>query len=111
MKKIYSIFHYLDRHKYLITIVLGLILITVVDENSLRKYAIHCLRINELQEEIDAYEQQFTRDSIRLKNLTDDPKGVERIARERYFMKRPNEEIFIMSIDQKAQQEKEEKQK
>jgi hypothetical protein len=30
-----------------------------------------------------------------------DPKGAERIARERYLMKRPNEDIFIMSTDPK----------
>jgi cell division protein FtsB len=30
-----------------------------------------------------------------LQALENDPKAVERMARERYFMKRPNEDIFV----------------
>lgn len=100
MRKLNTFWNYIARHKYLLTIIFGLALVCVIDENSLRKYATYQLRINELKSEIEAYEQQFERDSVRLRALTNDPKGVERIARERYFMKRPNEEIFIMSTDE-----------
>lgn len=105
MKKINTVWRYLVRHKYLITCVIGLLLVCVIDENSLRRYAAHQFRINELNSEIQKYQEQFERDSIRLRTLINDPKGVERIARERYLMKRPNEEIFIMSIDKKSDNE------
>ncbi|MCQ2220764.1 MAG: septum formation initiator family protein [Prevotella sp.] len=105
MGKINNIWAYLDKQKYLITIILGLLLVCVIDENSLMKYVSYQLRINELTAEIETYQKQFERDSTRLKTLYDDPKGVERVARERYLMKRDNEEIFVMSTDREASEE------
>lgn len=99
MKKINTIWEYIKRHRYLLTIIIGILVVCIIDDNSLRKYAIYQLKINELNEKIEEYENQLKRDSLRFRALTDDPKGVERIARESYYMKRPNEEIFIMSID------------
>lgn len=105
MGKINNIWAYLNKQKYLITIILGLLLVCVIDENSLMKYVSYQLRINELTAEIETYQKQFERDSTRLKTLYDDPKGVERVARERYLMKRDNEEIFVMSTDREASEE------
>lgn len=99
MGKINTIWSYLARHRYLITLILGILLVGIVDENSFRSLAIYQIRIQELQDQIDEYQKQFDSDSIRLHILMNDPKGAERIARERYLMKRPNEDIFIMSTD------------
>ena len=103
MGKINTIWEYIGRHKYLITTIIGLLLVGVVDEGSLRKYAILNMQINELKAEINQYQEQFERDSTRLDALINTPKGVERVARERYLMKRENEDIFIMSTDQKTE--------
>ena len=103
MGKINTIWAHIGRHKYLITIIIGLLLVGVVDEGSLRKYAILNMQINELKAEINQYQEQFERDSTRLDALINTPKGVERVARERYLMKRENEDIFIMSTDQKTE--------
>ncbi len=103
MEKINTIWGYLGRHKYLITILLGLVIVGIVGENSFRQYAIHNMRINELKAEIEEYQEQFERDSARLNALTATPKGVEKVARERYLMKRDNEDIFIMSSDRKTE--------
>ena len=99
MGKINTIWNYICRHKYFITIIIGTMLVGFVDENSVYKHVCLRMRLSELQDEIDAYQQQYERDSIKLRALTHDPKGVERIAREHYLMKRPNEDIFIMSTD------------
>jgi hypothetical protein len=101
MGKINTIWGYLGRHKYLITLIVGILLVGIVDENSFRSLALYQIRIQELQAQIDDYQKQFDNDSIRLHILMNDPKGAERIARERYLMKRPNEDIFIMSTDPK----------
>lgn len=103
MEKINTIWGYIGRHKYLITILLGLIIVGVLNENSLRKYAIQNMRINELNAEIEQYQEQFERDSARLNALINTPKGIEKVARERYLMKRDNEDIFIMSTDKKIE--------
>ena len=107
MGKINNIWGYLARHKYLITIVIGMLIVGVVDENSFRKYAILRMRQNELQQEYDKFHEQYERDSLRLQALEASQRGVERIARERYFMKRPNEDIFVLSTDERIDEDAE----
>lgn len=99
MGKINNIWSYVARHKYLITVIVGVLLVGVVDENSFRKYAILKMHQDELEQKLAECEEQFERDSVRLRALNASQKGVERIARERYFMKRPNEDIFVLSTD------------
>ena len=72
------------------------VIVGIIDENSFRSLAMYQIRIQELQAQIDDYQKQFDNDSIRLHVLM-----AERIARERYLMKRPNADIFIMSTDPK----------
>lgn len=103
MGKINAIWAYLARHKYLLTITIGLLMVGVVDENSLRKYFIYEMKITELKAQLSQLEQDYERDSLRLNALKANAKGVERIARERYFMKRPNEEIFVLSTDKRIE--------
>ena len=99
MGRINNIWYYLSRHKYLITVVIGAVLVGVVDENSLRSLVMLSMRLNEKNEELQAYEEQFERDSVRLHNFEASLKGVETIARERYKMKRADEDVFVLSTE------------
>ena len=99
MGRINNIWYYLSRHKYLITVVIGAVLVGVVDENSVRSLVMLSMRLNEKKEELQAYEEQFERDSIRLHNFEASLKGVETIARERYKMKRADEDVFVLSTE------------
>lgn len=101
MGKINSLWAYLARHKYLITIVVGVLMVGVLDENSFRKYMILQMQYNEARKELDAYVEQYKRDSVKLHALEVNHKGVERVARERYFMKRSNEDVFVLSTDER----------
>ena len=55
--------------------------------------------IGELEEEIDRYTRQACRDQEQIHMLDSDPKAIEKIARERYFMKTDDEDIFVLSDD------------
>ena len=99
MGRINNIWYYLSRHKYLITVVIGAVLVGVVDENSVRSLVMLSMRLNEKNEELQAYEEQFERDSIRLHNFEASLKGVETIAHERYKMKRADEDVFVLSTE------------
>lgn len=101
MGKVNNLWTYLARHKYLITIVLGLLLVGVLDENSFRKYMLLQMRYNDAKAELESYVEQYKRDSIKLHALEANVKGVERVARERYFMKRANEDVFVLSSDER----------
>ena len=90
-----TIWIYIRKHKYLITIAAFLVIIVFLDENSLIQRAKHQQEINTLNSEITKYRKQFEEDTEKLKELTNNPEAMEKIAREKYLMKKPNEDIFI----------------
>lgn len=51
--------------------------------------------IEELEDNKDYYKKEITKDQKSIKNLKD-PAGLEKFARETYFMKKEEEEIFII---------------
>ena len=95
MSKLSALWDFIGRHKYLITLLVFGVIIVVLDENSLIQRAKHREEIRELNEEIAKYRKQFEEDTRKLKELTDNPEALEKIAREKYLMKKPNEDIFI----------------
>ena len=95
MSKLMTIWTYIRKHKYLITIVAFLVIIVFLDENSLIQRAQHRQEISNLTSEIEKYRKQYEEDTEKLKELTSNPEALEKIAREKYLMKKPNEDIFI----------------
>lgn len=95
MSKLITVWKYIRQHKYLITIAAFLVIIVFLDENSLIQRQKHQQEINTLKAEIERYRQQFEEDTRKLKELTNNPEAMEKIAREKYLMKRPNEDVFI----------------
>lgn len=95
MSKLLTVWGYVRRRKYLITIFGFLVIIVFLDDNSLIQRAKHRAEIETLKSEIKKYRQQFEEDTRKLKELTANPEAMEKIAREKYLMKKPNEDIFI----------------
>ena len=82
-------------HKYLITVAAFLVIIVFLDENSLIQRNKHRQEINALTAEIEKYRKQYEEDTETLKELMNNPQVLEKIAREKYKMKKPNEDIFV----------------
>ena len=95
MGKLGTIWNYFRCHKYLVVTVLFLLVILLLDENSLLRRVINQHEIAALKAEIQMYEEQFQEDTRRLNELDSNPETIEKIARERYLMKRPDEDVFI----------------
>ena len=72
-----------------------LVVIDFLDENSLIQRAQHKREISTLKSEIARYRKQYEEDTRKLKELMNNPEALEKIAREKYLMKKPNEDIFI----------------
>ena len=85
--------------KYAVAIVIGALLVGFVGENSVWAHLRNMHRISSLQSEIDDYNARHQRDQKQLQRLDANPKAMEKIARERYFMKADDEEIFVLSDD------------
>lgn len=95
--------------KYAIVIAVAVVIVGFVDENSVYNHFKNLSKISELQDEIDKYRAIYNRDQAQLYRLETDPKAIEKIARERYFMKRADEDVFVLSTDESpAKQETDE---
>lgn len=99
MSKISSLFYFFAQYKYLFTIVIGLIFIGVFGENSIYQRVVLQYEISDLKSEIKQYNKVYEADSKQLHALERDSRNIERIARERYFMKTDDEDIYILSTD------------
>lgn len=85
--------------KYAVVAVFAVVFIGFVDENSVWSHFRNKQTISELELEIEKYNQEHERNQARIRQLDKDPKAIEKIARERYFMKTDDEDIFVLSDD------------
>ena len=106
-RRISIIFNFLGHYKYLIVVVLGCIMVGFVDDNSMLRRLQLQMQITDLQEEIEKYRSMNDADTKQLRDLQRDSRAVEKIARERYFMKADDEDIFVLSDDLLPETEKE----
>ncbi len=90
--------------KYVVVFVIGTLVVVFLDENSVMGHINNLDRISELQKEIKFYNDQHEQNKRQIRALITDPKAVEQIARERYFMKADDEDIFVLSDDEQEDQ-------
>jgi cell division protein FtsB len=97
--KLNMILRLMAHYKYLITIVVGVAMVGFLDENSLLRHVQYRLKISDLNDQIEMYNERNETATHELRELRLHPKAIEKIARERYFMKADDEDIFILSTD------------
>ena len=102
MEKASLIYAILSKYKYLITIVIGLFVVCFADSNSFYRRMVLHYEIMELKSEIEYYNNVYKNDQKQLRDLDRDPRNIERIARERYFMKADDEDIYVLSTDPRS---------
>lgn len=88
--------------KYAVVCLIGVLIVGFLDENSVMSHLRNRQRISELEEEIDKYNADFRRVQSQIRELDRNPKAMEKVARERYYMKADDEDIFILSDDDRA---------
>ncbi|MBQ9668327.1 MAG: septum formation initiator family protein [Prevotella sp.] len=92
--------------KYGVVLIIGVVFVGFLDENSIYAHLCNRERISELNDEIAFYESEYQRDQKRIHELQTNPKAMEKIARERYFMKAQDEDIFVLSDDEQPEKQK-----
>lgn len=95
MSKIHSAWLFMCKHKYMVAFILIVLIVGVVDQDSFLNRHPRRVRIDMLRKEIANYKQQYTEADTKIRELESNPKAVEKIARERYHMKRANEDVFV----------------
>lgn len=101
MGRLKLIWALISHYKYAITIVVGTLLVGFVDENSFMHRVQLKMQISDLTDEINIYNAQNEADLKQLKELRHGAGAYERIARERYFMQAEDEDIYVLSDDEK----------
>lgn len=94
-----SIRKFLGRYKYIITLVIFGVIIVFLDENSILRRMEVANETRNTRNEIEKYRQDFEESTLRLNELDADSNSIERIAREKYLMKKPNEDIYVFEED------------
>ncbi|MDO5615192.1 MAG: septum formation initiator family protein [Cruoricaptor ignavus] len=86
-------------NKYLITIVLFLVWMIFFDSTSFLVINDLNREINKYEDQLDYYKSEYEKNDQFYKRLMNNKNEKEKYARENYFMKKPNEEIFILVVD------------
>lgn len=84
------------QNKYLIIIILFLIWIAFIDNNNLIKQYKFKQNIKYLEEKKQFYINEIYNDSIELSDIINDSNKREKFAREKFLMKKENEDIYIL---------------
>ena len=108
MKRLAPIINLIRHYKYVITIVVGVLVVGFLDENSFVRRVQLELQVSDMEAEIEKYRSIYESDSRQLRELRTNPRAFEKIARERYFMKADDEDIYVLSDDQKPETENDE---
>ena len=91
------VWSFFSHNKYWIVIIIGVLITGVVDENSFMKRVKLDMQISDLEEQIADFTAQYEKDQARLKDIRRNPRSITKIARENYFMKADDEDIFVLS--------------
>jgi cell division protein FtsB len=97
---------YLKKYKYLIAIVIFSLWMFVFDSNNIIKQMEYMSTLNKLEQERQYYLNEIKENQSSTNELVTNIDKLERYAREKYLMKKENEDIFLV-IDE-ADNKKEE---
>lgn len=99
MDKLITLWTFIRKHKYQITLGVFVVVIGFLDENSILRRVGYAREESLLREEIEKYRKEYEENTERLNELAVDSGAIERIAREKYLMKKPNEDIYVFEED------------
>jgi cell division protein FtsB len=99
MDKLVNIWNIIGKHKYLIVVVVFGVIIGFLDDNSIVRRMHYTQEIHKLNKEIEEYRQAYEESTKLVDELVSKPEVIEQVAREKYRMKKPNEDIYVFEND------------
>lgn len=95
MKKL----HYIVTNKYLITGIAFAVWMMFFDRNDLPLQVKRTTELKQLKESEEKMGLQISDTKKELEQLRNNPETLEKYAREKYLMKKDNEDLFIVTFD------------
>ena len=84
------------KNKYVLTIAVFAIWMLFFDQNNVVDRMKMSKEIRQLEDDREYYLEQIQKDSTRFHELTTDQDNLEKYAREQFFMKKKNEDVFVV---------------
>src|SRR4051812_45010979 len=84
------------RNKYLVSLIVFLVWISFFDRNDLITQWDRKQELKKLETSAEFYEKEIATTRKDLMDLNNNPSTLEKFAREKFFLKRPNEQIFLI---------------
>ncbi|ETZ19939.1 septum formation initiator family protein [Pedobacter sp. V48] len=84
------------RNKYLLSIAAFVVWMLFFDKNDVIAQYEYRSQVSKLQEEKDFYVKEIAKVKKDLNELNTDLNTAEKFAREKYFMKKDNEDVFVI---------------
>ena len=82
------------KNRYILTAAFALVWVTFISEIDLIYLFKSQRSLEQLRNQVEYYEREIAATSAQLEALSSDPSRLERFAREQYFMKKDNEDLF-----------------
>ncbi|MEO8711048.1 MAG: septum formation initiator family protein [Parafilimonas sp.] len=87
------------RNKYIIALTAFIVLMLFIDHNDIFVQIERKKQLNDLLSSKHFYEQQIEQTKKNLADLQNSPAALEKYAREKFLLKRDNEDLFVMSME------------
>ena len=97
-------------NRYALVLLFFVVWMVFLDNYSYLEHRVLDKEINLLEENIQYYKKEIKEDSIRIKKLKNSDQ-IEKYARENYYMKRENEDIYLIEFEDEKKAITEEKTK
>ena len=83
-------------NKYTIALAAFVVWVIFFDDNNLRQHQKNLQELAMLQEQVSFYKHKIEADKRKLIELQTNDENLEKFAREQFFMKKANEEIYVI---------------
>ena len=85
-------------NRYVLVLLFFIVWMLFFDNYSYLEHRVLDKEIEEIEDNIQYYKTEIKKDSANIKHLKNDDR-VEKYAREKYYMKRENEDIYIIEFE------------
>lgn len=92
MKRLFNLF----RNKYFLVALAFVVFMIFFDKNDLFSQYQYYQQVSKLKQERDFYQKETAKVYKDLNELNSNPKELEKFAREKYLMKRDNEDVYVI---------------
>lgn len=103
LEKLGSVLKFL-RNKYVSSLIVFIVWITFFDRNDLWTQLDRKHELQKLETSKDFYEKEIAATKKDLMDLNNDPAVLEKFAREKFYLKKANEQVFI--VDDSTQEKR-----